>query len=142
MAAALVAQSEWQRTFALFLFEAFAFVALVLAAAGIYGVLAGTVTERMREIGVRAALGASRTDILSMVVRQGIGLTAIGALIGVAAAAGLSRVISGLLFGVSPHDPATYAGVTMVLGLVALGACLVPAMRAARIDPMETLRAE
>lgn len=142
MAAQLVSQSEWQRTFALFLFEAFAFVALVLAAAGIYGVLAGTVTERMREIGVRAALGASRTDILSMVVRQGIGLTAIGALIGVAAAAALSRVMSGLLFGVSPHDPATYAGVTVVLGLVALGACLVPAMRAARVDPMETLRAE
>jgi putative ABC transport system permease protein len=142
MATELVAQSEWQRTFALFLFEAFAFVALVLAAAGIYGVLAGTVTERLREIGVRAALGASRADILGMVVRQGLALTAIGAVIGIAAAAGLSRVIAGLLFGVSPLDPATYAGVTVVLGLVAFGACLAPALRASRVDPMETLRAE
>ena len=141
-ASQLVAGSESQRRFALTLFEAFAVVALVLAAAGIYGVLAGTVTERLREIGVRAALGASRTDILRMVVRQGLGLTAVGAVLGLAAAAGLSRVIASLLFGISPLDPATYAGVATVLGVVALGACLVPAIRASRVDPMETLRAE
>ncbi|MFI5243853.1 MAG: ABC transporter permease [Gemmatimonadales bacterium] len=138
----LVAQSEAQRRFALVLFESFACVALLLAAAGIYGVLANTVTERLREIGVRAALGASRSNILGMVVRQGLGMTAVGALIGIVAAAGLSHVIASLLFGVSPLDPATYAVVTVVLGLVALGACLVPAVRASRVDPMETLRAD
>jgi putative ABC transport system permease protein len=142
LAKQLVAQSEAQRRFALTLFEAFAFVALVLAAAGIYGVLAGTVAERMREIGVRAALGASRADIIGMVVRQGLGLTAFGAAIGIAGALGLSHLIASLLFGVSPLDPATYIGVTAVLSVVALGACAVPAIRAARIDPMETLRAE
>ena len=138
----LVAQSEAQRRFALVLFEGFALVALVLAGAGIYGVLANAVTERSREIGVRAALGASRSDILGMVVRQGLGLTAIGALLGIVAAAALSRVIASLLFGVSPFDPATYAVVSVLLGLVALGACLVPALRASGVDPMEALRAE
>ncbi len=142
MASQLVAQSEAQRRFALILFEAFAFVALALAAAGIYGVLAGTVTERVREIGVRAALGASRANILGMIVRQGLGLTAIGACIGIVAALGLSHLLTSLLFGVSALDPATYAAVTVVLGVVALGACLVPALRAARVDPMATLRAE
>jgi putative ABC transport system permease protein len=139
---ALVAQSEAQRRFALILFEAFAFVALALAAAGIYGVLAGTVTERVREIGVRAALGASRADILTMIVRQGLGMTALGTLFGITAAVGLSRLMTSLLYGVSPLDPGTYIGVTAVLGVVALGACLVPALRAARVDPMATLRTE
>jgi ABC-type antimicrobial peptide transport system permease subunit len=96
----------------------------------------------MREIGVRAALGASRTDIIAMVVRQGMGLTALGALIGIVGALGLSHLIASLLFGVSPLDPATYIMVTLVLAMVALLACLVPALRAARVDPMETLRAE
>ena len=138
----LVAQSESTRRFALVLFEAFALVALVLAAAGIYGVLAGTVTERLREIGVRCALGASRRDILTMIVRQGLGLTAVGTVMGIAAAVALSHLMASLLFGISPLDPATYAGVTVALGAVALGACVVPALRAARVDPMETLRAE
>ena len=142
MADQLVAQSEAQRKFALTLFEAFAFVALALAAAGIYGVLAGTVVERLREIGVRAALGASRVDILAMIVRQGLGLTALGAAIGIAAALGLSRLMVSLLFDISPLDPATYIVVTLVLAMVGLLACLVPALRAARVDPMETLRAE
>jgi putative ABC transport system permease protein len=141
-ASQLVAQSESQRRFALVLFEAFALVALVLAAAGIYGVLAGTVTERLREIGVRSALGASRRDILTMIVRQGLGLTALGAMLGIVGALGLSHLIASLLFGVSPLDPATYAGVTVVLGVVSLGACLVPALRASRVDPMVTLRTE
>jgi putative ABC transport system permease protein len=142
LATRLISQSEAQRRFALTLFEAFAFVALVLAAAGIYGVLAGTVTERMREIGVRAALGASRTDIIAMVVRQGLGLTALGAVIGIAGALGLSHLIASLLFGVSPLDPVTYIVVILLLAMVALLACLMPALRAARVDPMETLRAE
>jgi putative ABC transport system permease protein len=138
----LVAQSEAQRKFVLILFEAFAFVALVLAAAGIYGVLAGTVAERLREIGVRAALGASRADILGMIVKQGLGLAAFGAVIGIVAALGMSRLMVSLLFDVSPLDPVTYVAVTAVLGIVALGACLVPAFRAARVDPMQTLRTE
>ncbi len=142
MASQLVAQSEAQRKFALILFEAFALVALILAAAGIYGVLAGTVTERVREIGVRTALGASRANILGMIVRQGLGLTAVGALLGIVAALGLSHLIASLLFGISPVDPATYVTVAAGLGIVALGACIVPALRAARVDPMETLRAE
>jgi len=141
-AAQLVSQSEAQRRFALVLFEVFAAAAFVLAVAGIYGVLAGTVTERLREIGVRAALGASRGDILAMIVRQGLGLTAVGAGIGIVAALGLSRLLTSLLFGVSALDPATYIAVTAVLGVVALGACLVPALRAARVDPIATLRAE
>lgn len=142
MAGQLVAQSEAQRRFALILFEAFALVALALAAAGIYGVLAGTVTERVREIGVRAALGASRANILAMIARQGLAMTALGAVIGVVAAVGLSRLMTSLLYGISPLDPATYIAVTAVLGAVALGACLVPALRAARVDPMATLRTE
>jgi putative ABC transport system permease protein len=138
----LVAQSESTRRFALVLFEAFALVALLLAAAGIYGVLAGTVTERLREIGVRSALGASRLDILAMIVRQGLALTALGALLGIVSALALSHFMASLLFGISPLDPATYAAVTVGIGVVALGACIVPALRASRVDPMETLRAE
>ncbi|MFI5311295.1 MAG: ADOP family duplicated permease [Gemmatimonadales bacterium] len=138
----LVSQSAAQRRFALVLFESFAGVALLLAAAGIYGVLSGTVTERMREIGVRTALGASRSDILKMVVQQGLGLTTIGVGIGVVAAGALSRTISGMLFSVSPLDPVTFVGVVALLVLVALVACWVPARRATRVDPMETLRTD
>jgi putative ABC transport system permease protein len=138
----LLARTAAGRRFVLVLFEAFALVALALAAAGIYGVLAGTVAERFREIGVRAALGASRWDILGMVLRQGLALTAFGIVIGIAGALAFSRIITGLLFGISSVDPLTYLGVTGVLGLVALAACWLPAMRATRVDPAVTLRAE
>ncbi|HUO52443.1 MAG TPA: ADOP family duplicated permease [Gemmatimonadaceae bacterium] len=138
----LIEQSAADRRFALTLFEAFALVALVLAAAGIYGVLAGAVTERVREIGVRAALGASRRDILAMILRQGLGLTGLGVAAGLALALVGVRVIAGLLYGVTVTDPATYAGVTAVLTAVAGAACLVPAWRAARVDPATTLRME
>ena len=124
------------------MFEAFALAALALAAAGIYGVLAGSVAERTREIGVRSALGASRSMIVGLVVRQGLTLTACGVLIGLLAAAAASQVLVSLLFGVSPLDPATYLGVIAVLGGVALLACGVPAWRAARVDPATTLRTE
>jgi putative ABC transport system permease protein len=139
---AWVAASTAVRRFTMIVFEAFALVALVLAATGIYGILAGGVTERRREIGVRAALGASRTEILSLVVRQGMGLTGFGILIGLATAALASRALVTLLFGVSPLDPVTYAGMTALLGGVALVACGVPAWRAAQIDPAQTLRSE
>ena len=138
----LVAATAAERRFALILFEAFALAALVLAAAGIYGVLAGRVAERTREIGVRAALGASRASIVGLVLRQGLTLTAIGVSIGLAGTAVATRAIAAMLFGISPADPATYVGVIVLLVTVALLACWVPAARAARVDPASTLRAE
>ena len=136
----LLVASTAQRKFILVLFEAFALVALLLAAAGIYGVLSGTVTERLREIGVRSALGATRGSLLLLVLRQGLGLTSVGVGIGLAAALASTRIISGLLFHVSGVDPLTYAAVTAMLVVVAFVACWIPAWRAARVDPMVTLR--
>jgi len=138
----LVAATAAERRFALTLFEAFALAALVLAAAGIYGVLAGSVAERTREIGVRAALGASRSDILGLVVRQGLALSGVGIVIGIAAAAAASRAIAAMLFGISATDPLTYVAVIVLLASVSLVASAVPAWRAARVDPASTLRAE
>jgi putative ABC transport system permease protein len=138
----LLATSEAQRRFVLILFEAFGLVALVLAATGIYGVLSGSVTERMREIGVRAALGATRGDILALVIRQGMTLTVIGVAIGVSGAMAASRALESLLFGVSRLDPLAYFGVIVLLGGVSAIACGVPAWRAAQVDPAITLRAE
>jgi putative ABC transport system permease protein len=138
----LVAATAAQRRFTLTLFGTFAVIALVLAGAGIYGVLAGTVAERLREIGVRAALGASRSDIQIMVIRQGLTLTAGGIALGLGGAVLVTRLITSLLYDVSALDAATYAGMTGVLIVVALAACWLPAWRAARLDPVETLRAE
>jgi putative ABC transport system permease protein len=138
----LVARSEAERRFTLIVFEAFALAALALAAIGIYGVLAGSVTERTREIGVRSALGASRGRVLALVLRQGLTLSATGVVIGVGGAALASRVIATLLFGVSQRDPATYGEVIAVFAAVATAACWVPAWRASRVDPMTALRAE
>ena len=139
---ALVAASAAERRFALVLFEAFALAALLLAAAGIYGVLAGSVAERTREIGVRSALGASRSDILALVVGQGMKLTGAGIAIGLVCAIGASGAVAAMLFGISRLDPITYAGVIGLLTLVAVVACSVPAWRAVRVDPATTLRAE
>jgi putative ABC transport system permease protein len=138
----LLAASAAERRFALIVFEAFALVALVLAATGIYGVLSGSVTERMREIGVRSALGASRTDIVALVVRQAMTLTGFGVALGLAGAVVASRALITLLFGVSPLDPVTYMGVIALLAGVAAMAAWVPAWRAARVDPTVTLRME
>jgi putative ABC transport system permease protein len=138
----LLATSEAERRFVVILFEAFGLVALVLAATGIYAVLSGSVTERMREIGVRVAVGASRGDIVGMVIRQGVGLTAIGVVIGLAGAMAASQALITLLFGVSRLDPVTYVGVIALLAGVAVIACAVPAWRAAQVDPAITLRAE
>jgi putative ABC transport system permease protein len=124
------------------LFEAFGLVALVLAATGIYGVLSGSVTERMREIGVRVAVGATRGDILALIIRQGITLTAFGVMIGLVGAMAASQALITLLFGVSRLDPATYLGVIALLAAVSVIACGLPAWRAAQIDPATTLRAE
>jgi len=138
----LVASTEAQRRFILVLFEAFAVVALALAAAGIYGVISGAVVERRREVGIRAALGASRADILSMVVRQGMGMAGGGVAIGLVGALAFSRVIDGLLFGVKSFDALTYLSVAVILLAVASAACWIPAWRAARLDPAEVLRSE
>ncbi|MDQ6887033.1 MAG: ABC transporter permease [Gemmatimonadota bacterium] len=138
----LLVASAAERRFALILFEAFALAALALAAAGIYGVLSGSVAERTREIGVRSALGASRTVILALVLRQGLTLTGLGVAIGLAGASVASRAIITMLFGVSRLDPVTYLGVIALLGGVSMIACAVPAWRAARVDPASTLRTE
>jgi putative ABC transport system permease protein len=138
----LLAESASERRFAAILFEVFALVALVLAATGIYGVLAGSVTERMREIGVRSALGATRGDILALVVRQGMMLTGLGVAIGLGGAVAASRALITLLFGISRLDPITYVGVAALLAGVSAIACWIPAWRAARVDPSITLRAE
>jgi putative ABC transport system permease protein len=138
----IVEDSEADRRFAMLLFEAFAGVALVLAAIGIYGVLFAGVSERTREIGVRAALGASRSTIVRYVVREGMTMTTVGVIVGTGLALVASRVMLTMLFEVSPIDPPTYATVIVVLLAVSALASAVPAMRAAWIDPALTLRSE
>jgi putative ABC transport system permease protein len=138
----LLAASESERHFVLMLFEAFALVGLTLAATGTYGVLSGSVTERTREIGVRAALGASRSSILALILRQGMTLAASGVLIGLGIAMALSRAIAVLLFDVSRLDLLTYLGVAALLLAVSCVACFIPARRAASVNPVEALRAE
>jgi putative ABC transport system permease protein len=138
----LLTVSEAQRRFTLIVLEAFALVGLLLAATGIFGVLSGSVTERTREIGIRSALGASRHDILSMVLRQGMRLAMFGVVIGLVGAVLASKTLVTLLYGVSRIDPVTYVGVIGLLLAVAAVACWLPASRAARVDPAITLRAE
>ena len=138
----VISATAQQRRFVLVLFQGFALVALVLAAAGIYGVLAGSVAERTREIGIRSALGASRSGLLGLVLRQGVVLSALGLGLGSAGALLLTRFLRKLLFGVEPQDPLTFAAVVVVLSLVALLACWIPALRATRVSPLEALRSE
>jgi ABC-type antimicrobial peptide transport system permease subunit len=138
----VIATSTSQRRLALMLFGAFAAVALLLAVAGIYGVLAGAVTERTREIGVRSALGATPASILRMVLVQGARLTGAGLAIGVLGALSLGRFLESLLYSVNAADPVTLVSVVALLALVALAACLLPALRAVGIDPMSALRAD
>ena len=120
----------------------FAGVALLLALAGIYGVLAYTVSQRTSEIGVRVALGASPERVLQQMVLEGMRPVAWGIAIGLAAAIGLSRFLSTLLFGIEPTNPITYGGVALMLAVAALAACYVPARRALRVDPRVALAAE
>jgi len=138
----LVSDSAARARFTMLLLATFAAVALVLGAVGVYGVVAYAVARRTREIGVRMALGARASDILAMVLREGGALTAAGVALGVAGALATSRVLAGFLFGVTPTDLAVFVSVPAVLGIVALGACVIPARRAARVDPVTALRSD
>jgi putative ABC transport system permease protein len=138
----MVADSMTQRRFSMTLLAVFAIVALVLASVGLYGVMSYSVTHRTNEIGIRMALGAKVTDVMAMVVGQGMKLSLVGVAIGLAGAFALTRVMSSLLFGVSATDPLTYAIVAFVLAGVSLVASYVPARRATKVDPIEALRYE
>ncbi len=134
-------QVQYVRLYVL-LFGVFGAIAAVLAAIGIYGVMAYSVAERAREIGIRMALGASARDVLSLVIRQALILVSIGLALGLGGSFALTRVIKTALYGVTPTDPATYAGVSLLLILVAVLACLIPTRRAVTVDPTVTLRYE
>lgn len=137
-----VAEVTSRRRFQTFLVIGFSAVALVLAAVGLYGLLATLVKDRSREIGIRIALGASSRDVFGMIVGRGMGLTAAGMALGVAGALLLTRLLAGLLYGVSPTDPGAFLSVVLVLTGTALAACYVPAARAIRVDPAMVLRDE
>jgi putative ABC transport system permease protein len=138
----LVAASAAERRFLLKLFELFGIIALVLAATGIYAVISATVVERTREFGIMSALGASPSRILALVVKQGLVLTGVGLSIGIIGAVAASRFISSLLFGIFWIDAPTYVGVAVLLFIVGGFACAIPAVRASKVDPATTLRAE
>jgi putative ABC transport system permease protein len=139
---AVVEESLGQRPFAMLLLAAFALLALVLASVGIYSVLAYTVRQRVREIGIRMALGAPSAGVLRLVVLEGLKPTLIGVVLGLVLAAALVRVMTTLLYGVDQHDPGTFSAVAAIMLLVGIVATLVPAYRATRVDPIVTLRSE
>jgi putative ABC transport system permease protein len=134
--------SVFLRRYPSLLIGSFALLALILAMVGLYGVMSYSVSQRRREVGVRIALGAQPRDVIRLVVREGARLILIGAGVGVVAALGLTQVMKSLLFGVSTVDPLTFAAVTLLLAVVAMGACYLPARRATRTDPISALRCE
>jgi ABC-type antimicrobial peptide transport system permease subunit len=140
--ARVVAQSIGSQRLSLWLLTVFAAIAMVLAATGIYGVIAYLVTLRTREYGIRLTLGASRGQVVRLVLARGSRLIAIGLGVGVAGALALTRFLQALLYGVSATDPATLGAAAGLLAAVALLACLLPARRAARVNPLVALRAE
>jgi putative ABC transport system permease protein len=136
----LIDETLWQRRLWSVLLNAFGVLALALVAVGLYGLLAYLVAQRTRELGVRMALGAAPRGILSLVIGHGARLLGAGVAVGLVAAFSLTRLLSTLLFGVGAADPASLAGATLLLGVVALVACYLPARRAARLDPVRALR--
>ncbi|HSD46381.1 MAG TPA: FtsX-like permease family protein [Pyrinomonadaceae bacterium] len=138
----LSANTIWQSRLWGLLFGIFSGIALVLATAGIYGVMAYFVTQRTREIGIRIALGAQWRDVLKMILRNGMALVTIGLAIGLAGALALTRLMTTLLFEVSPTDPITFAVVALGVILATLLACYIPARRATKVDPLVALRYE
>ena len=139
---AIIAESLAARRFSMILLGIFATLALLLSSIGIYGVVSYVVGQRTREIGIRIALGAQRSTVLWLMLGEGMKMAMIGVVVGIVAAAGLTRFMSQLVYGVSPADPVTFAGVIIVLTTVAFVACYVPARRAMRVDPLVALRYE
>jgi putative ABC transport system permease protein len=138
----ILADSVAQPRYQTMLLGLFGIAALILAAVGTYGVTSYSVAHRTHEIGVRMALGAEKSDVLKMVIGQGLKLTLMGVAIGIAGALALTRFLASLLYGITPTDPLTFLAVSVALMAVALLACYIPARRAANVDPMVALRYE
>jgi ABC-type antimicrobial peptide transport system permease subunit len=128
--------------FSMLLLTVFGVLALSIAAVGVYGVMAYSVNQRTRELGIRLALGASRTSVRYLVLGRGLGMAALGIGIGLAGSLALTRLLVSQLFGVSPTDPAVLAAAVATLAVVSTAACLIPALRATRVDPVIALRSE
>ena len=138
----MLAHSVGLRSFMMMLLSIFGGLALVLASVGIYGVISYAVSQRTREIGVRMALGARPADVLRMILAEGLKLVAVGVALGVAAALMLTRLLEGMIYGVSMRDPLIFVLVNLLMVAVSLAACYVPALRATRVDPITALRYE
>jgi len=138
----IIAQSVSPQRFNMLLLACFAGLALILATVGIYSVLSYTVRRRVREIGIRMALGASNNDVVRMVLTDGMKPILLGVVLGLAAALALSRVVASLIFGVRATDPLTFAAVALLLLIVGIFATILPALRATRIEPVQILREE
>jgi putative ABC transport system permease protein len=138
----VISDSLSERRFSMIVLGAFATVALLLASLGIYGVISYLVGQRTHELGIRVALGAGRNDIIRLVLSHGMKMAIAGVAVGLVAAFGLTRLMSTMLFGVKPTDPVTFGIIALVLMIVALLACYLPARRATKVDPLTALRSE